>query len=60
MPPETERKDLIPAIGKALEEPNSEMIEIQNMAPGPPTAIAVATPARLPVPTRLANDMANA
>ena len=36
------------------------MIHIQNTAPGPPTAMAVATPARLPVPTRLASDTANA
>ncbi|OCR30408.1 hypothetical protein AC140_31890 [Bacteroides fragilis] len=36
------------------------MIHIQNMAPGPPMAIAVATPARFPVPTRLASDMAKA
>ena len=34
----------------------SAMIHIQNTAPGPPTAIAVATPAMLPVPTRLAVD----
>ena len=27
------------------------MIHIQNIAPGPPNAIAVATPAILPVPT---------
>ena len=30
------------------------------MAPGPPTAIAVATPARFPVPTRVATDTAKA
>lgn len=36
------------------------MTHIQNTAPGPPTAIAVATPARFPVPTRLASDTANA
>ena len=30
----------------------SAMIHIQNTAPGPPTAMAVATPAMLPVPTR--------
>ena len=31
--------------------PNSAVIHIQKIAPGPPSAIAVATPARLPVPT---------
>ena len=31
--------------------PTSAVIHIQNSAPGPPTAIAVATPAMLPVPT---------
>ena len=36
------------------------MTHIQNTAPGPPTAMAVATPARLPVPTRLAMEMAKA
>ena len=32
--------------------PTSATIHIQKMAPGPPRAIATATPARLPVPTR--------
>jgi len=36
------------------------MTHIQKTAPGPPTTIAVATPARLPVPTRLASDTAKA
>ncbi len=31
--------------------PISAVIHIQKIAPGPPSAIAVATPARLPVPT---------
>ena len=31
--------------------PNSAVTHIQKIAPGPPSAIAVATPARLPVPT---------
>ena len=31
--------------------PSSAVIHIQNSAPGPPTAMAVATPAILPVPT---------
>ena len=44
----------------ALLEPNRAIIHIQNTAPGPPTVRAVATPAKLPVPTRLANDTAKA
>ena len=44
----------------ALLEPSKAIIHIQNIAPGPPTVMAVATPAKLPVPTRLANDTANA
>ena len=31
--------------------PTSAVIHIQNSAPGPPSAMAVATPAMLPVPT---------
>ena len=31
--------------------PNSPVIHIQNKAPGPPAAMAVATPAMFPVPT---------
>ena len=45
---------------KALLAPNKAMIHIQKTAPGPPMDMAVATPARLPVPTRLAKEMANA
>ena len=37
---------------KAVEAPKKAMIHIQKMAPGPPSAIAVATPTMLPVPTR--------
>ena len=33
---------------KALEAPNSAMTHIQKIAPGPPMAMAVATPARFP------------
>ena len=45
---------------KAEAEPSRAMTHIQNTAPGPPTAMAVATPARLPVPTRVATDTAKA
>lgn len=45
---------------KALLEPNRAIIHIQKIAPGPPTVMAVATPARFPVPTRLANEMVKA
>ena len=45
---------------KALEAPSKAITHIQKIAPGPPIAIAVATPARFPVPTRLAIEMANA
>ncbi len=34
---------------KALEAPNSAMTHIQKIAPGPPIAMAVATPARFPI-----------
>lgn len=34
--------------------PTSATIHIQKIAPGPPSVIATATPAILPVPTRLA------
>ena len=44
----------------AVAEPMSAITHIQNTAPGPPMAIAVATPARLPVPTRVATDTAKA
>lgn len=45
---------------KAVAEPMSAISHIQKMAPGPPTAMAVATPARLPVPTRVAIETAKA
>ena len=41
---------------KALLEPSKAMSHIQKTAPGPPTVMAVATPAKFPVPTRLASD----
>lgn len=44
----------------ALEAPSRAMTHIQKTAPGPPIAMAVATPAKFPVPTRLAMEMANA
>ena len=37
---------------KAVDAPKNAMIHIQKMAPGPPRAMAVATPTMLPVPTR--------
>ena len=45
---------------KAVAEPIRAMTHIQNTAPGPPIAIAEATPARLPVPTRVATETAKA
>ena len=45
---------------KADAEPSKASIHIQNTAPGPPMLTAVATPARLPVPIRLANATTNA
>lgn len=36
---------------KAEADPIRAISHIQNIAPGPPNASAVATPARLPVPT---------
>ena len=36
----------------AVEAPKKAIIHIQNTAPGPPRAMAVATPTMLPVPTR--------
>ena len=44
----------------ALEEPSKAISHIQNTDPGPPIATAVATPAKFPVPTRLAKDTAKA
>ena len=45
---------------KAVDAPSRAITHIQNTAPGPPTKMAEATPARLPVPTRLDRDTANA
>ena len=44
----------------AVAMPMSAMTHIQKIAPGPPSARAIATPAMLPVPTRLARLMQNA
>lgn len=44
----------------AIDAPSRASTHIQNTDPGPPMVIAVATPARLPVPMRAANDTANA
>ena len=43
-----------------VDAPRKAIIHIQNTAPGPPNAIAVATPAMLPVPTRPDSDSASA
>ena len=40
--------------------PNRPVIHIQNNAPGPPAAMAVATPAMLPVPTVAASAVMSA
>ena len=40
--------------------PTTASIHIQNTAPGPPIAMAMATPATLPVPTREAAETVNA
>ena len=40
--------------------PDALQAHIQNTAPGPPMAMAVATPARLPVPTLVATETAKA
>jgi len=40
--------------------PKKALIHIQNTAPGPPEAIAVATPAKFPVPTWAAIAVARA
>ena len=39
-----------PTITNQMAMPNSAVIHIQNSAPGPPTAMAAATPAMFPVP----------
>ena len=44
----------------AVDAPKKATVHIQNTAPGPPKAIAVATPAMLPVPTRPDSDMVRA
>ena len=45
---------------KALDIPINAVTHIQNTAPSPPKAIAVATPPMLPTPTRLARPVVNA
>ena len=45
---------------KALAAPIKAIAHIQNTAPGPPNAIAVATPAMFPVPTRPDSAIDNA
>ena len=45
---------------KADAEVMEAMTHIQNTAPGPPVAMAVATPAMLPVPTREAVETMSA
>src|SRR5690606_1445251 len=45
---------------KAVEAPRKATTHIQNTAPGPPKAIAVATPAILPTPTRPDSDIDSA
>jgi hypothetical protein len=40
--------------------PSSAMHHIQNTAPGPPSVMAIATPAMFPAPTRAASDVAKA
>ena len=40
-----------------VEAPRKAISHIQNTAPGPPSAIAVATPPMLPMPTRPARDI---
>src|SRR5690606_16838798 len=43
-----------------VDAPRKAITHIQNTAPGPPKAIAVATPAMLPMPTRPDSEIANA
>ncbi len=44
-----------------VDAPRNATVHIQNSAPGgPPNAMAVATPAMLPVPTRPASDIVSA
>lgn len=42
---------------KDVAAPSRAMTHIQNTAPGPPNAMAVATPPMLPMPTRPASDI---
>jgi len=44
----------------AVAPPTIARSHIQNTAPGPPTVIAIATPATFPVPTREAAEMVKA
>src|SRR5690606_22650057 len=43
-----------------VDAPRNAITHIQNTAPGPPKAMAVATPAMLPMPTRPDSDIASA
>ena len=45
---------------KLLAEPMMAKIHIQKTAPGPPTMMALATPAMLPTPTRAPNPIQKA
>jgi hypothetical protein len=45
---------------KAVAAPSRAITHIQNTAPGPPTKMALATPAKLPVPTLEERLMAKA
>ena len=42
---------------KDVAAPSRATVHIQKTAPGPPKAMAVATPPMLPMPTRLAKDI---
>ncbi len=42
---------------KEVAAPRKATVHIQKTAPGPPKAMAVATPPMLPMPTRLARDI---
>ncbi|SVJ78036.1 Uncharacterised protein [Klebsiella pneumoniae] len=45
---------------KPVAIPTRAIAHIQNTAPGPPSVIATATPATLPVPTRAAREVQSA
>lgn len=45
------------ASAKPVAMPTSAITHIQKIAPGPPSVIATATPAMLPVPTRAASEV---